>query len=345
MEISAQYRFDTFAEGESSRLAFAAASAVANGDHSFGNPLVLIGGTGIGKTHLLHSIANSFKAKNENLKIICITALEFYDEYSKAVLQKKDNPEQMDEMSARFRRADVLVIDDLQNIGGKTASQHELLQIFNMLLLAGKPIVVASQVPISDIENLNESLRSRLTGGLSINVSSPTIVDRLAILRKKFDMIQLNIEEDVLLLLAEKTSGTARDLEGIVSTFSFRVRQSNKDADHEMAAEILDEHFINSHKIVSADSIVKAVASHYGMSLDTLKKEGRGSKEASHARQVAMYLARDICKKSFEFIGNLFSKDSSTVIYACKAVDKKIQKEISFKLEVERIKKSLYEQR
>jgi chromosomal replication initiator protein len=346
MEISAQYRFDTFAEGESSRLAFAAANAVANGDHSFGNPLVLIGGTGIGKTHLLHSIVNSFEAKNENLKIICITALEFYEEYSKAALQKKDNhPEQMDEMSAKFRHADALVIDDLQNIENKINSQQELLQIFNTLLLAGKPIVAASQIPVSDIESLNESLRSRLTGGLSIVVSSPTLVDRLAILRKKFDMIQLNIEEDVLHFLAENTSGTARDLEGIVSTLSFRVRQSNKNADIEMAGEILEEHFVNSHRTVSVENLVKAITLHYGIPLDILKQKSRGSKEASHARQVAMYLIRNIYKKSFEFIGKYFNKDSSTVIYACKAVDKKIQKEIPFKLEIERIKKSLHEQR
>jgi chromosomal replication initiator protein len=145
--------------------------------------------------------------------------------------------------------------------------------------------------------------------------------------------------------LAEKTNGTARDLEGIVSTLSFRVRQNNKNADNEMATEILEEHFVNSHNAVSVESLVKTVALHYGIPLDILKQKSRGSKESSHARQVAMYLIRYIYKKSFEFIGKYFGKDSSTVIYACKAVDKKVQKEIPFKLEVERIKKSLYEQR
>jgi chromosomal replication initiator protein len=343
MEIPTQHRFDTFAEGESSSLAFAAANALANGNCSLGNPLVLVGGTGLGKSHLLHSIANAFKAKNQEQKIICTNALEFSKEYVDNIQQKKENPGQIDEMAAKFRNADMLLLDDLQNIEGKTSSQHELLQIFNTLLLAGKPIIVASQIPVSDMENLNESLRSRLTGGLTAVISLPGLVDRLAILRKKFDMLRLNIDENILQFLAENTSGTARDLEGIASTLSFWVSQSNKDVSLEMANKILAEHFSNSQRVIPVESIVKAISSHYGVSIEILKQKGRGSKETAFARQVAMYLIRSKLKKSFNYIGKYFNRDNSTAVYSCKAIEEKIQREISFRLEIEKIKKSLYE--
>jgi chromosomal replication initiator protein len=344
MEISAQYRFDTFAEGESSRLAYVACKAIAENDESHGNPLVLVGGTGLGKTHLLHSIANTLHSKRTHLKIICSTALEFYEEFAKNIQQKKENNSlPIEEMSAKFRNADMLIIDDLQNIEGKTASQHELLQIFNTLLLSGKPIIAASQMPISDIDSLNESLRSRLTGGLIVQISTLAFVDRLAILRKKFDMIRLNIDENVLLFLAEKTSGTARDLEGIVSTISFKVKQSNRNVDLEMAAEVLEEHFSHSQKKLSMDTIVKIVAMNYGIPVEMLKVKGRGSKEVVLARQVAIYFIRNLLGKSFEFIGKSFNRDHSTALYACKSIEEKMKTEIPFNLEIKRIKKNLYE--
>ncbi|MDR2580533.1 MAG: ATP-binding protein [Fibromonadaceae bacterium] len=341
MEISPQYRFDTFAEVESSSLAFAAANAVAEGNDSLGNPLVFVGETGLGKTHLLHSIANASKAKNPNLRIISTTALEFYQEYVKNLRLKNENPELIDNMSSKFRNADMLILDDLQNIRNKTESQHELLQIFNSLLLAGKPIIVASQLPIANIDNLNESLRSRLVGGLSVKFSVPKFVDRLAILRKKC-AAHLNIDENILLFLAERTSGTVRDLEGIVSGLKLRVDQKNKNVDLEMANEILEEHFSNSHRTPTMEKIANAVATSYGISLDILRQKGRGSKEVALTRQVAMYLMRDILKKSFDYIGKYFNRDNSTVIYACKSIAEKMQSEIPFRLEVERVRKELY---
>jgi len=344
MEIAPQYRFDTFAAGESSRLAFAACNAVAENGEFHGNPLVLIGGTGLGKTHLLHSTANALYSKKSGLKIICATALEFYEEYKKNAQLIKENPSLMEEMATKFRGADVLILDDLQNIERKFESQHELLQIFNLLLLAGKPIIVASQVPISSIENLDESLRSRLTGGLSIQISVPTFSDRLAILKKKFDMIGLNISEGVLQFLAEKTNGsTVHDLEGIRNTIGFKVKQINKNADLEMASEVLEEHFSNTHRMLSMEAIIKAVSAYYGISIEILKQKGRGSKESVLTRQVAMYFMRKELNKSFEHIGKYFNRDHSTALYACKMVEKKMKKEMPFNLEVKRIKKSLYE--
>jgi len=344
MEISPQYRFDTFAEGESSRLAYVACKAIAENDESHGNPLVLVGGTGLGKTHLLHSIANTLYSKRSGLRIICSTALEFYEEFAKNIQQKKENNSQpIEEMAAKFRGADVLIMDDLQNIEGKTASQHELLQIFNTLLLSGKPIIAASQTPISGIENLNESLRSRLIGGLIVQISTLAFVDRLAILRKKFDMIRLNVDEKVLLFLAEKTSGTARDLEGIVSTISFKVKQSNRNADLEMAAEILEEHFSHSQKKLSMDAIVRIVAASHGIPIEALRLKGRGSKEVVLARQVAIYFIRNLLNKSYEYIGKYFNRDHSTALYACKSIEEKMKAEIPFNLEIKRIKKNLYE--
>jgi len=344
MEIAQQYRFDTFAVGESSRLAFAACNAVADSGESQGNPLVLIGGTGLGKTHLLHATVNALHSKKSDLKIVCVTALEFYEEYAKNAQQIKENPSLMEEMSSRFRNADVLIMDDLQNIERKFESQHELLQIFNVLLLSGKPIIVASQVPISNIESLDESLRSRLTGGLSIQISVPTLADRLVILQKKFDMIGLKVNESVLQFLAEKTSGsTVHDLEGIRNTIGFKVKQINKNADLEMASEVLAEHFSNTHRVLSMETIVKNVVAFYGISAEILKQKGRGSKESVLARQVAMYFMRTELNKSFEHIGKYFNRDHSTSLYACKLIEKKMKDEMPFNLEIKRIKKNLYE--
>jgi chromosomal replication initiator protein len=343
MEIPPQYRFDTFAEGESSQLAFAACKAIAEDNKSQGNPLVLIGGTGLGKTHLLLSTEYALRSKNSGLKIICTTASEFYKEFVKNIqLKNEEDPEPIAEMSARFRSADVLIIDELQNIENKNASQHELLQIFNALLLAGKPIIVASQTPISGIQNLNESLRSRLTGGLVVQLSSPTLADRLAILRKIFDMIQLKIDEKILQFLAERTSGSVSDLEGVAGNISFRVKKFNKAPDLEMAAEVLEEHFSNSQKVISIESIVKAVSANYGIPVEILRQKGRGSKEAVLTRQVAMYLIRKKLDRSYENIGKYFSRDHSTAIYACNSIEKRIKKDIPFSLEIKRIQNSLY---
>jgi chromosomal replication initiator protein len=346
MEISTQFRFDSFAEGESSRLAYAACKAIAEDSEIHGNPLVLLGGTGMGKTHLLHSIANILLSKNSGLKLICATALEFYEEFSKNMqLKRENNPTAMREMAAKYRNIDILILDDFQNIESKTHSQHELLQIFNTLLLANKPIIAASQVPISNMENLNESLRSRLTSGLIVQITPLTLVDRLAILRKKFDMnmIGYKIDEGVLLHLAERTSGTASDLVGIVSNIKFKVMQSNKKPDLEMVEEILEEHFSNSHRTLTMETIVKIVAENYGISIEILKLKGRGGKEAVLARQVAMYFIRNQLKKSFEYIGKYFNRDHSTALYACKTVEEKMKKEMPFNLNIKRIMKSLYE--
>lgn len=342
--LSSQYRFDNFAEVESSRLAFAACRAVAEGIRSHGNPLVLVGGTGLGKTHLLYSIAVAMQKKDSDLKIIYTTVSEFCEKFVKYIQKKNEAPNLIEEMSAKFRNADVLLLDDLQNIeGNKTHSQNELLQIFNTLLLAEKPIIVASQVSISSIENLNDSLRSRLTGGLVIQMSAPIFNDRLIILQKKFDTLRLNVDENIVQFLAEKINGTVRDLEGVVSNIGFKVRQNNKNADLEMAAEILEEHFSNSYKTISTEQIVKKVSAYYSIPIETLRLKGRGSKEAVLARQVAMYFIRGLLHKSFDYIGKYFNRNHATALYACKMVNAKIKKEIEFNLEVKKIKKNLQE--
>ncbi|GHV14514.1 hypothetical protein AGMMS49938_10780 [Fibrobacterales bacterium] len=343
MDLSPQYRFDTFAAGEQWQLALAACNAVSQGENGMGNPLVLVGATGLGKTHLLHATASAFKTKNANLKVLCITAGEFYGEFSKNLLQRKEDANIMDEMAAKYRSADLFILDDLQNIEGKIASQQELLQIFNHQLLAGKPIIVASQSPISSIENLNESLRSRLMGGLVIQIESPSYADRVAILRKKFDIISLNLEEGILNYLAERTSGSVNDLEGIVNNLSFRVRHSNRNINMDMAIEVLEEHFGNSHRSLSADAIIKTISQKYGIAVDILKLKGRGSKEAVQARQIAMFLIRSILDQSSSRIGKYFNRNHATVLHACKLVEKKIKDEMQFNLEVKNLKKSLYE--
>jgi len=344
MDISPQYRFDSFAAGESSRLAYAACKAVAETGDVHGNPLVLVAGTGLGKTHLLHSIANALRSKNIGLKLVCSTALEFSEEYVKNTQLKKEGaPELLAEMAAKYRNADVFILDDFQNIaeGNKPQSQHELLQIFNVLLLTGKPVITASQVSVSDMENLNESLRSRLNSGLTIQISQPTLPDRLAILRKKFNMmIGFHIDDSVLQHLAEQTSGTASDLEGIATNIRFKALQMNRAPDLTMADEILGEHFSNSHRTITMESIVKAVAANYGISIDTLKLKGRGGKEAALARHVAIYLIRSQLKKSFEHIGKYFNRNHSTASQAYQAIETKMKKAISFNLEVKRIQKS-----
>jgi len=143
--------------------------------------------------------------------------------------------------------------------------------------------------------------------------------------------------------LAERTSGTASDLVGIVSNIKFKVLQNNRNADLEMADEILEEHFSNSHRTITMEAIVKVVTASYGISIETLKLKGRGGKEAVLARQTAMYLIRSLLKKSFEHIGKYFNRDHSTALYACKEIEKKMLKEMPFNSEIKKLKKNLYE--
>jgi len=321
--------FENFVIGNSNRFAQSAALAVAEEPAYSFNPLFLYGGVGLGKTHLMHAIGNHIKMKNNDAQVKFITAEQFTTELINSIQENKKQ-----EFRDRYRNIDVLLVDDIQFIAGKTATEEEFFHTFNALHEAKKQIVLTSDRPPSEIKTLEERLRSRFGWGLICDIQPPDYETRVAILRKKAEEARFLISDEILNFTAQKVSSNIRDLEGILNKFIAYRALINRDITLDVAIDILKEYGEMAEKKITPDYIIETCAKFYGVKKEDIYTDKR-TKNIALARQVSIYIMKELTDYSYPKIGSLVGKDHSTAIYAIKKVNELMEKDPGAKFNIE----------
>jgi chromosomal replication initiator protein len=315
------FTFDRFVVGSSNQFAAAAAEAVSEQPGKAYNPLYIYGGSGLGKTHLLHAIAN--RLESSSLRVVYLTTEQFVNELINCIRRK-----QMDAFRQTFRATDLLLLDDIQFIAGKERTQEEFFHTFNTLQSTGRQVVFTSDARPSDIPGLEERLRSRFLQGLLADIQPPDLETRCAILREKARAVGRELPEDVVLFISRRVQNNVRELEGCLNRTIAYAQLKNTRITIDVVRMALYE-LLPDDRAASPSDIIRFVAQHYGIRVADLK--GRSNRRSiALPRQVAMYLIRDILGLSFPEIGKIFSKHHSTVMYAVDSVQKMRQSNPDF---------------
>ncbi len=329
--------FESFVVGPNNEIAHAASLAVAQALARTYNPLFIYGGVGLGKTHLMQAIGQFVWAKRKNVKVIYLSSELFINEFIDAIQHSN-----LVKFRKRYRQADLLLIDDIQFLGGKERSQEEFFHTFNTLFDGHKQIVLSSDRPASEIANLEHRLVSRFEWGLTAELQPPDIETRLAILRKKANTMQIKLHEDVFQFLATRIRTNVRRLEGalmrVASFASLSGKELTKETVEHLLKDILQE---EGRQSITIEQIQRRVAEHFDVRLADMTSKRRPASIA-FPRQVAMYLARELTKASLNEIGDAFGgRDHGTVLHACKLVKKRIAEQDNIRQTISYIDSSL----
>lgn len=316
--------FDTFVPGDSNRFARTVALAVAEGSGRDFNPLCIYGGSGLGKTHLLNAIGNYALVKDTSLKVRYVTSEEFTNEFIEALQTPNQSQGQIAEFNRRYREVDVLLIDDIQFLGGKEATLEQFFHTFNSLYQANKRIVIASDVAPKNLKGFEARLISRFESGLTVDIKPPDLETRIAILRMMASMNHCNVPSDVLDLIAERFTENIRELEGALTRVTAVASLSNQPVSKALAEQALQDFFATDIEVKPTD-IISQVAQYFHMTFDELVGRQR-TKNVALARQIAMYLAREMTSMSLVDIGEVFGgRDHTTVMHAYTRVSGEMQ--------------------
>lgn len=334
--LNKKYTFDLFVNGTSNQFAYAAAMAVSQSPAETYNPLFIYGGVGLGKSHLLNAIGHSIQEQKPSAIVCYCSAEKFMFEMVNALQKNK-----MDAFRERFRKVDILLIDDIQFISGKVGTQEEFFHTFNCLYENHKQIVISSDKFPRQITGLEERLRSRFEWGLIADIQTPDTETKIAILKKKSEVNRIFIPDDVIFFLAETDTKNIRELEGMLIRLGAYSSLQSVPITLEMAQENLKNVLGDKHKEITVELIQKTVSDYFDIKLSDLKSEKR-LKNFVHARQVAIWLCRDMTKSSYPDIGLRFGgKDHSTVIYAAKKIDAALKTDNSLLRSIDEIKSIL----
>lgn len=315
--LSERYRFDSFISGASNELAASAARAAADQPGTRFNPLLIYGGVGLGKTHLLHAVGHSLYESDPTRRITYLSAERFMNEFISAVRYN-----QFDQFRRKYREdCDVLLIDDIQFIAGRDRTMDEFFHVFNALYEAGKQIMVTSDRTPSDMQGMEDRITSRLNWGLVADIKSPDLETRVAILRQKAENDRIAIADDVCVYLAGQVQSNVRELEGALVRVATFADLKGVPITTGFIREVIGETTKERRRTpVTVEAVQKAVASHFSVRIADLKGPRR-HKGISRPRMIAMFLARELTGSSFPEIGLRFGgKDHSTVINACKRI-------------------------
>ena len=336
--INKLYRFDNFIEGGNNEFAKNAALSVANnpGENGF-NPLIIYGGVGLGKTHIMHAIGNRAVELNNHLNVVIVTSEKFTLDFVNGLRKNKTI-----EFAQKYRKADVLLIDDIQFFRGKEQTQEQFFHTFNALHQAGKQIVMTADKYPGEMKGLQDRLLSRFESGLSVDVQPPNFEVRVAILLEKAEQNGLTLDYDIIEFIARHVKNNVRDLEGTIIRILAKSSLMNKEIDHSLVREVVQERTggrLNND--ISMEDIIQKVSNISSISEDEIVGKSRKS-EISDARQVSMYLSREIIGTSLNNIGLFFGgRDHTTVIHAVNTVTSKIESDTRIKNMLSVVKQEL----
>ncbi|KAB2330823.1 chromosomal replication initiator protein DnaA [Cytobacillus depressus] len=331
--LNPKYTFDTFVIGSGNRFAHAASLAVAEAPAKAYNPLFIYGGVGLGKTHLMHAIGHYVLDHNPSAKVVYLSSEKFTNEFINSIRDNKAV-----DFRNKYRKVDVLLIDDIQFLAGKESTQEEFFHTFNTLHEESKQIIISSDRPPKEIPTLEDRLRSRFEWGLITDITPPDLETRIAILRKKAKAEGLDIPNEVMLYIANQIDSNIRELEGALIRVVAYSSLINKDINADLAAEALKNIIPSSKpKVITILDIQRVVGEHYNVKLEDFKAKKR-TKSVAFPRQIAMYLSRELTDFSLPKIGEEFGgRDHTTVIHAHEKISKLIQTDTQFQKQIKEI--------
>ena len=334
--LNPKYTFDTFVVGSNNKFAQAAAMGVADNPGSKYNPFFIYGGVGLGKTHLMHAIGNQILMNNPNLNILYVTSETFTNQLINALRDQAT-----EKFREKYRNIDVLLIDDIQFIANKKSTQEEFFHTFNTLYESGKQIVLSSDKPPKDIELLEDRLKSRFDWGLIADISNPDFETRLAILRKKTQLDNIIIDDEILSAIATRVDTNIRELEGTLNKLIAKASLTGSPITMEMTERAINDIVAKQDKVISSEYIQDVVGKYFSVSPADLRGAKR-SNDVTFPRQIAMYLCRNVAQMSLPQIGIDFGKrDHTTVMHACNKIEKEIKTNSNTRLIVESVKNIL----
>ena len=331
-----EYTFDNFIVGSSNKFAHAACVAVANHPAKNYNPLFIYGPSGIGKTHLLYAITNFLREKNPNVKVIYIKGEEFTNEMIESLSSKS-----MNKFHEKYRKCDVLLIDDIQFIAGKTSTQEEFFHTFNTLHENCSQIVLSSDRPPKDIATLEDRLKTRFEWGLIADIQAPDLELRIAIIKKKAEQVGVNLPEDVLTFLAENLRSNIRQIEGAIKKLGARVFLSGEKIDMDLARGCISELLGGAEPTsVTVEKIFSSVYQKYGVKKEDLISTKR-NKEIAYARHITIFIIREVTEMSLPNIAKIFNRDHSTIISSIETIERKLITDAMLDFELKEIIKEV----
>lgn len=338
--LNPRYTFDTFVVGNNNKMAHAASVAVAESPGEAYNPLFIYGGVGLGKTHLMHSIAHFVLQKNPNAKVLYVTSEYFTNELIDSI--RNGNNSTMSKFREKYRNIDVLLIDDIQFIIGKESTQEEFFHTFNSLHGAKKQIVISSDKPPKDMEILEDRLRSRFEWGLIVDISSPDYETRMAILRKKEELDGYKIDDEVIEYIAKNVKSNIRELEGSLNKIMAYANLEQKEINLDLAEKVLKDIISpNQKRIITPELILDVVAEHFDLTAADLIGNKRNSKIV-FPRQIAMYLCRHMTEVTLKNIGKVLGgRDHTTIMNGISKIEKDLETSESTKEIIDILKKKI----
>lgn len=335
--LNPRYTFENFIKGDSNQLARAAAMAVANnpGGTSF-NPLVLYGGTGLGKTHLMHALGNYAISIGKAKRVVYVSSEKFTIEFVEAIQTDRVN-----EFSHFYRSVDLLIVDDIQFFSGKEKTQDNFFHTFNTLYQLGKQLVLSSDVAPKELKGLDDRLISRFQCGLTADIQPPDLETRIAILRKKSEENGFELPQEIVDFIAANVTSNIRELEGCLISLLARASLENREINLDLAKDVLRMVVSEVRSPVTIEQIQRTVSEFFDIPADLLRAKTR-KQEVVNARQVAMFLAKELTNSSLKTVGLHFGgRDHSTVIHACQAVEDHVKTDIVFKHNVDQLRRRI----
>lgn len=317
MNLKDTFKFDSFVEGKSNEVAKAAAIQVAANPGGYHNPLFFYGGSGLGKTHLMHAIGNEVIKHNPNAKVLYVSSEKFVRDMVDALRLHA-----MDHFQDHYRSVDLLLVDDIQFIAGKGRSQEEFFHMFNALLDNGKQVILSCDRYPKEIPGMEDRLKSRFGHGLTVTIDLPDLETRVAILMSKSHKLGLEISHEVAFYIAKYIRSNVRELEGALRRVITHARVTRREVTTKFVAETLKDIISMQHRLIKVDNIQKVVADFYSLKVGDLLSKQK-SRDIARPRQIAMALAKEMTNHSLPEIGNFFGgRDHTTVLHAIKTINK-----------------------